>query len=66
MLHMHELARVAMADREREFRDRTPHAAGVPSGPRHPVAPEPGTALSPLPGSPDAALLAVRRVAFSR
>ncbi len=66
MLHMHELARVAMADREREFRDRTPHAAGVPSGPRHPVAPEPGTARTGSPAVPEAALLTVRRVAFSR
>jgi hypothetical protein len=66
MLHMHELARVVMADREREYRERVPHASGVPSGPRHPVAPEPGTPLTRSPASPEAALLAVRRVAFSR
>lgn len=65
MLHMHELARVAMADREREYRERTPHAAGISSGPRHPVEPEPGTART-SPATSDAPLFAVRRVAFSR
>jgi hypothetical protein len=66
MLHMHELARAVMADREREYRQRVPRISGVPSGPRHPVAPAPGTPLTEPPASPEAAHLAVRRVAFSR
>jgi len=65
MLHMHELARVAMADRERELRERSPLAAGVPSGPRHPVAPEPGTARI-APPTTESAAFTVRRAAFSR
>ena len=36
MLHMTILATVIQEDREREFRNRRPRVAGVPSGLRHP------------------------------
>ncbi len=36
MLPMTILAEVMQADREREFRNRRPRVAGVPSGLRHP------------------------------
>ena len=36
MLHMTLLAQAIQADREREFRNRRPRVAGVPSGLRHP------------------------------
>ncbi len=36
MLHMTLLAQAIQADREREFRNRRPRVAGVPTGLRHP------------------------------
>ena len=36
MLHMTLIAEAIQADREREFRNRRPRVAGVPSGLRHP------------------------------
>lgn len=40
MLPMHFLATAVQADREREFRNRRPRMAGVPSGLRHPRRPD--------------------------
>ena len=40
MLHLHELARAVMADRERDIRARSPRGLGLPSGRRHPAEPE--------------------------
>lgn len=40
MLYLHELARVAMADRERDIRTRSPRGLGLSSGRRHPAEPE--------------------------
>ena len=40
MLHMTILATVIQEDREREFRNRRPRVAGVPSGLRHPSRPD--------------------------
>ena len=36
MLHMTLLAQAIQADREREFRNRRPRVAGIPTGLRHP------------------------------
>jgi hypothetical protein len=36
MLNMSLIAEAIQADREREFRNRRPRVAGVPSGLRHP------------------------------
>ncbi len=36
MLHMTLLAEAIQADREREFRNRRPRVAGIPTGLRHP------------------------------
>jgi hypothetical protein len=59
MLPMTILAEVMQADREREFRNRGPRVAGVPSGQRHPrldvdVVPEtrPQTATPAVLGRP--------------
>lgn len=40
MLHLHELARAVMADRERDIRARSRLGLGLPSGRRHPAEPE--------------------------
>ena len=40
MLPMTLLATAIQADREREFRNRRPRTAGVPSGRRHPQRPD--------------------------
>jgi hypothetical protein len=40
MLPMTLLATAIQADREREFRNRRPRTAGVPSGLRHPRRPD--------------------------
>ena len=40
MLPMSLIATAIQADREREFRNRRPRTAGVPSGLRHPLRPD--------------------------
>jgi hypothetical protein len=53
MLPMTILATVMQEDREREFRNRRPRVAGIPSGLRHPRSEADGTAATrPQPATP--------------